>query len=286
MCAGTHSPRVEDRIETILGAGVRSTTELDGGKVGTVHRVDLADGRTVVAKTGETPLSVEARMLRYLDRHGLAVPYVLSADDDLLVLSYVEGDAAITEAVERDLADRLATLHGTTADGVGFPFDTLCGPLPQPNPWTDRWIPFYREHRLAPVRERCLEAGALVPSTDDRLTAALERLEELLVEPEEPGLVHGDVWEGNLLTDGRRVRAFLDPACYYGHPEVELAYVDWAGVGTAPFFERYRRRRGIAPGFFETRRFVYRLYPLLVHCLLFGSPYDDEIAATLDRLDP
>jgi len=276
---------VNERIEAALGARVLATSELDGGMIGTVHRVDLADGRTVVAKTGETPLTVEARMLRYLARHGLAVPDVLSSDEDLLVLSYVEGDGPITPAVERDLADRLAALHATAADGFGFPFDTLCGPVPQPNPWTDRWIPFYRKHRLAPVRERCLDASVLDPAPDRRLGTVLDRLDELLVEPPEPGLVHGDVWAGNVLTDGRRVTAFLDPACYYAHPEIELAYVDWAGAVGRPFFERYDDRRGIQAGFFPERRFAYRLYPLLVHLLLFGSPYDDELAATLASLE-
>lgn len=268
-----------------MDARVASRTELDGGMVGTVHRVDLDDGRTVVAKTGETPLTVEARMLRYLDDRGLPVPAVLYASDALLVLSHVEGNSRITPAVERDAAEKLAALHATTADAFGFPFDTLAGPVSQLNPWTDRWIRFYRDHRLEPLRERCLDAGVLDGELDDRLRVLLERLGERLVEPPAPALLHGDVWENNLLTDGRRVAAFLDPACYYGHPEVELAYVDWTDTFGETFFEEYGERRGIEDGFFAERRFVYRIYPLLVHLLLFGSPYDDELAATLDRLD-
>jgi fructosamine-3-kinase len=275
---------VRNRIERALETRVRSSTELDGGMIGTVRRVELADGRTVVAKTGETPLCVEARMLQYLDAHGLQVPTVLHATDELLVLSYVEGDSRITPAVERDAAERLAALHDVSAEGFGFPFDTLTGPVTQPNPWTDRWWRFYRDHRLQPLRERCLDAGVLDADTDERLTAVFDRLDSLVVEPEEPALLHGDIWETNLLTDGRRVEAFLDPACYYGHPEIELAYVDWTDTFGEQFFERYEDRREIVDGFFSERRFVYRLYPLLVHLLLFGSPYDDELAETLDRL--
>lgn len=276
---------MERRVGAALGAGVRSLTELDGGMIGTVHRVDLDDGRTVVAKTGETPLTVEARMLRYLDDHGLPVPDVLSASDSLLVLSYVEGESLITPAVERDAAERLATLHATTADRFGFPFDTLTGPVTQPNPWTDRWVEFYRDQRLRPVRARCRDEGPLDDPLDERLGTAVERLPDLLVEPPAPALIHGDVWENNLLTDGDRIRAFLDPACYYGHPEVELAYVDWTDTFGTPFFERYEECRGIRNGFFAERRYAYRLYPLLVHLLLFGSPYEGELAAILDELD-
>jgi len=275
---------VDERLEQALGAGVLTRTELDGGMIGTVHRVDLDDGRTVVAKTGETPLSVEARMLQYLDAQGLPVPTVLSVTDELLVLSYVEGESRITPAVERDAAEKLADLHATTAQGFGFPFDTLTGPVPQPNPWTDSWSQFYLDHRLQPVREHCLAAGAL-DALDSRLGDALDRLPELLDEPSDPALLHGDVWETNLLTDGQRVVAFLDPACYYGHPEIELAYVDWTDTVGDAFFDRYDALRGIEDGFFERRRFAYRLYPLLVHLLLFGAPYDDELAETLDRLN-
>lgn len=131
------------RIEAALGATVASTAELDGGMIGTVHRVALEDGRTVVAKTGDTPLTVEARMVQYLDAHGLPVPTVLHATDDFLVLTHVDGDSQITTAVERDAAETLASLHDTTAEQVGFPFDTLTGTVTQPNPWTDEWWQFY-----------------------------------------------------------------------------------------------------------------------------------------------
>ncbi len=272
------------QIEDAIDVPVRATEELDGGMIGTVHRADLDDDRTVVAKTGETPLSVEARMLRYLDERGLTVPDVLHASDDLLVLEYIEGESRVTPAVERDAAEHLATLHGNTAEGFGFPFGTLTGTVTQPNPWTDEWTPFYADQRLQHVRKQCLDAGVLEPALDRQLTTAIDRLDEMLTEPDEPALLHGDVWRTNLLTDGERVVAFLDPACYYGHPEIELAYADWTDTFGDPFFERYDTLRGIGDGFFETRRYAYRLYPLLVHLLLFGSPYDQELGETLARL--
>ena len=125
---------VEEELETALDARVLGKTGLAGGMIGTVHRVELADGRTVVAKTGEPPLTVEARMLRHLDRAGLPVPSVLSASDSLLVLSHVTGESRVTPAVERDAAAKLAALHDTTAESFGFPFDTLTGTVDQPNP--------------------------------------------------------------------------------------------------------------------------------------------------------
>ncbi|WP_248299519.1 fructosamine kinase family protein [Halorhabdus amylolytica] len=259
--------------------------ELDGGMIGQVHRVDLADGASVVAKTGETPLSVEASMLRYLEAHtDLPVPAVLSASDDLLVIEYVDGDSTITPAVEGDAADHLAALHDHTSEAFGFPFETLCGPLAQPNPWTDDWIAFFREHRLCRQARGAREEGPLDRERFERVQRVADDLSELLVEPDEPALIHGDVWRTNVLAADGEVRAFLDPAIYYAHPEVELAYVDWTDTFGDPFFERYRSRHPIEPGFFEHRRFVYRLYPLLVHVRLFGSEYLPGVDATLTEL--
>jgi fructosamine-3-kinase len=272
---------LEPAVESALGSPPVAFVELDGGQIGTVRRVTLADGRRVVAKTGETPLDTEGRMLRYLaERSDLPVPAVYHADPDLLLLEFVEGDTTHDAAVARDAADHLAALHANSSPAFGLAFDTVTGPVRQPNPWTDGWVAFYREHRLG----RLLSLTDLPGDARSRVEAVRDDLAELLTEPAAPALVHGDVWTTNVLARDGAVAAFLDPAIYYAHPEVELAYVDWTGTFGDPFFERYREQRGIAAGFFERRRFVYRLYPLLVHVHLFGGRYRDELAETLGRL--
>ena len=274
---------LENRVEATLGASVTSVSTLDGGMIGSVHRVDLTDGRTVVAKTGDTPLSVEAFMLEHLaDESDLPVPDVYHADDDLLLLEFVRGTTEHSPAVARDAADHLASLHRITGPAFGFERDTLTGTVRQPNPWTDSWVEFFGTHRLAHLHRVASES--LSSRTIQRLESVQADLGHLLDEPSAPSLIHGDVWRTNVLSDDETVRAFLDPATYYAHPEVELAYVDWTDTFGSAFFHQYRERCGIEDGFFETRRYVYRLYPLLVHVYLFGGGYPDELAETLDRL--
>lgn len=280
------SGALNSRLESILGSPPASLELLDGGEVGTVHRVDLEDGRTVVAKTGETPLSVEATMVQHLTEHSeLPVPDVLFGDDDLLVLSYIDGDGEITPPVERDAADHLSELHNVTSHAFGFECDTLDGPIPQPNPWTDEWIPFFREQRLLHCAELAFDGGHIPEPISDRVRALADDLEEHLVEPEQPGLVHGDPWTGNVIVDGERVAAWLDPAIYYGHPEVDLAYVAWTETFGTEFFKRYQERRGIEPGFFERRLDVYVCHPILVHTIVFDDPrYVRELDRRLSEL--
>lgn len=260
---------------------VERVTELDGGQVGSVHRVDLTDDRRVVVKTADTDLQIEAEMLAHLRSvGGLRVPEVYHATADLLILEFVAGDSTVTPAVERDLAERLAALHATEADRFGFPFDTLTGAFRQPNPWSDDWATFVRDERLGHAATCAREESVLPVGLGDRLAELCDDLPELLDHDPTPSLVHGDVWSANLLTDGESVRTFLDPACYYADPEMELAYAEWAGVAGDAFFEQYRKVAGVDAGY-ATRKHVYRLYPLVTHLRHFGATYLDPLDATL-----
>ncbi|MFB6299628.1 MAG: fructosamine kinase family protein [Halobacteriales archaeon] len=277
----------DDRIEAATGTAVVDRRELEGGQVGSVHRIELADSRVIVAKTGETPLTVEAQMLEYLAVHSeLPVPTVYAASDDLLLIEYIRDDGELTPAVERDLADRLVALHGVSAHAYGFPFRTLSGTLAQPNPWTESWIRFFRDQRLGYITELAHDADRLPDTIYRRLSAVLADLETLLIEPDAPALIHGDVWRQNLLIDGdrERIAAVIDPATYYGHAEIELAYIRWTDTGGTAFFDRYHRQRPIDDGFHERRYLVYTLFPLVEHVWYFGTEYLNELRDQLDEL--
>lgn len=267
-------------IESWADAAVVDATELDGGEVGSVHRVDLDDGRRLVAKTAGTDLRTEAKMLRHLAEHGLAVPAVFHAAEDLLLMAFVAGESEVTRRVEQDLADRLAALHSESAPTFGFPFDTLSGKLDLPNPRTDDWPTFFGEHRLGYMAKQAVAEGLLSGADAARIDALVADLPTLLDHDPEPSLIHGDVWRENLVADGETVRAFLDPACYYADPEVELAYVAWTDTGGEAFFERYPD----LPDGAESRRPIYRLLPLLVHLRHFGDEYLQPIQETLAEL--
>jgi fructosamine-3-kinase len=270
------------RLSSVVDEQPTALHELDGGEIGTVYRVEFDARAPLVAKTSETPLSVEATMLTYLADHGLPVPEVFHAADDLLVLGYVDGDSTITPKIERDIADHLVALHDVTAPAYGFECDTLTGSLHQPNPWTDSWVDFYRDQRLTYAAGVAREEGSLPDSTFERVEALAADLDSLLVEPAAPSLIHGDVWTTNLLASDGELRAFIDPAAYYAHAEIELACMDWTGTVGDAFFERYDDLRGIDSGF-ESRRDVYVCYPLLSNAYHFGERYLSELDRTLTR---
>jgi len=278
---------IAEGAEAALGERLLSTRQMGGGCIGEVYKVELTDGTTLVAKVdreAESHLEREAYMLRYLREYSeLPVPEVFYGTQTLLLMQFVEGSNSFSDASQRHAAELLAALHEITAGAYGHERDTLIGSLEQPNPPTQSWVEFFRDQRLFYLAEVAHRSGRLPSEDVKQIERLAERLEELIEEPERPSLIHGDVWSGNMLAKGERVTAFLDPAIYYADREVELAFISLFNSFGEPFFERYEEIRGIRAGFFEVRRDLYSLYPLLVHVYFFGGGYLNSVRATLRR---
>jgi fructosamine-3-kinase len=268
---------IRAEIERVTGQAVADIAPLSGGCVGQVYRLKLADGQMMVAKVDERQspqLDVEAFMLNTLSAHSqLPVPTVYYSSPHLLLMSYLPGDSQFNAAAQQHAAELLAALHTITAPTYGLERDTLIGGLRQPNQPTASWLDFFREQRLLYMGAEAMKRGGLPGHFLPRLARLGEQLEQWLVEPERPSLIHGDVWTTNVLAQGDRITGFVDPAIYYADPEIELAFTTLFGTFGRPFFERYQAIRPIRPGFFEERRDLYNLYPLLVHVRLFGGSY-------------
>ena len=86
-----------------------------------------------------------------------------------------------------------------------------------------------------------------------------------------------------MLAKGDHITAFLDPAIYHADAEIELAFITLFNSFGEPFLERYAEIRPIRPGFFEVRRALYNLYPLLVHVYFFGGGYLASVRSALSR---
>ncbi|MBK1668016.1 fructosamine kinase [Rhodovibrio sodomensis] len=279
---------LSQRIEQALGRTPTGAAPLPGGCIGEVVKLAFADGGApAVAKCARGGgLALEGYMLQVLnDRSELPVPQVLYGDDTLLLMTFIDGHGPLNAAAQRDAADHVARLHAVRGVAFGLERDTLIGPLHQPNPQTERWLDFFRDHRLRYMADVALDRGSLTSQQRDRIERFAGKLGRYLDEPAHPALLHGDMWGGNVLPKGDRIAGFIDPAVYYGHPEIELAFATLFGTFGQPFFERYAERAPFEPGgFFEARRDVYNLYPLLVHAAAFGPGWAEQAMQTIDRL--
>ena len=238
-------------------------------------------------------------------------PEVFYADADMLVIAWVAHEPASVggKAAARDAARVVAKLHRATPHATpratpppspppasscsfssppfGYAYDTPLGSLLQDNRIHARasWISFYREQRLLPLVRKCQDAGQL----DIDLARAIGELplERLLAHREavRPALLHGDLWRGNMLFAKDRLAALIDPALYYGDPQVDCAMLRLFPAMSDDFFAAYREAAESSLSREEERLCddLYALYPLLVHCLLFGRRYNAPLARVLHQ---
>ena len=280
-------------VEGALGVRPAGRQLLSGGCVAPVYRVDLKDGKSVVAKIGTQDgkgnLVLEGTMLEYLGQESeLPVPEVFLKTKRLLLMELLPGSSLIDRRAEEQAGRLLANLHNILGPdhgrlGFGFELDTVIGGLKQPNPWTRSWIDFFRDQRLLYMAREAFDAGQMDLTLLHRIDRLAERLPDLIDEPLHPSLIHGDMWTGNLIVDQGRITGFVDPALCFTDAELELAFSTLFGTFSEPFFKCYREIRPIADGFFELRLDIYNLWYLLVHARLFGGSYVGSIEHILRR---
>ena len=255
----------------VFGSRPARVTPLHGGDLSEVAWLVLEDGREVVAKQGPM-VAREARMLAGLAAADVPAPHVLGQSATVLFLDALQEVRPGPDHWARFGAD-LARLHGTIGDSYGWGEDYAFGPVPIYNASTETWPAFWAERRLLPFvagMERGLGA---------RVEALARRLDDLLPRTPSPALLHGDLWTGNLLATADAIQ-LIDPACYFGDPEVDLAMLHLFGGPGAGFHDAYGP---LAPGW-EQRRTVYSLFPALVHLRLFGAGYRGMVERFLDAV--
>ncbi len=279
---------IADDIARIAGKAIDQVRPFSVGNGTDIFLADLKDGSRVVVKRARRPdmsMDIEGWMLQYLkDNSKLPVPDILCAERSLLIISYVPDCGRITGMVEDDAAKHLAALHAIGNPHYGLDRDTRIGPFQQPNARADDWVAFFRDYRLMAMARAAMNEGMLPQPLMMKIERLAARLDQWLETVTPPSLVHGDLWGGNVLTSSHKVNAFIDPAIYYADPEIELAFIALFSTFGERFFKQYDEMAGIRHGFFEERKDIYALYPLLVHARLFGGAYIEKIGQIAGRL--
>ncbi len=218
---------------------------------------------------------IEARMLAQLKAQGASVPEVLGLAPNLLFLEALSEDRP-GEGSWRFAADTLRELHDAPAPNTlyGWDEDYAFGALAIENTQSENWVEFWGQHRiLAPAK-------GLPPGIGPRLARLVEGLGDLLPATPRPSLLHGDLWAGNIVFGAAPQVWLIDPACYIGHSEVDLAMLNLFGSPGPEFDKRY----GALEAGWQERRAVYTLWPALVHFRLFGSNYRGLVERLLSEL--
>lgn len=284
-----------EEVCTLFGAScsIVASRPIFGGDINEAARLTLSDGRALFLKYNPAPLpglfEVEARGLKLLKSAGtLRVPEVFAVVEAtrghpaFILMEWIEPDPSPDGETMREFGRGLARLHGRSSGCYGLDHDNYIGSLPQPNGPAGSWVAFYRDRRLGAQLELAKEGDRLPPHRERRLGRLMEQLDRFVPEEEvQPSLLHGDLWGGNAMVS-RGEAVLIDPAVYYGHREVELAFTELFGGFPEEFYRGYREAWPLSPEY-EQRKALYQLYPLLVHLNLFGESYGGRVDRVLRR---
>jgi protein-ribulosamine 3-kinase len=250
---------------------------ISGGCISTAAKIVSSEGIFFLKwNESESELfKAEAAGLEMLSESGtVKAPRVYGqgkvAEKYFILMEFISSSQT-KEKAQALLAEELAELHRQTWTHFGLAQNNFIGSLAQNNESKTSWSGFFIENRLE------VQAGL---AYYNRLVDAewLNRFQKIYPKlasffPDgEPSLLHGDLWSGNIVVGPQGYYWLIDPAIYFGHREMELAFTTLFGGFEKSFYDAYHQNFPLAAGFKE-RIDVYNLYPLLVHANLFGASY-------------
>ena len=263
---------IRERIESVLNERVEGPV-LGTGLIRTVS------GNTYFLKMGSASAAFlcEANGLRELAKSGeIRTVRMVSAGEDYILTEYLQSRPP-KEGFFEKFGRQLARMHRYTGEKFGFFEDNFIGKNPQPNiPIGEEamdWTAFFWNKRLL-FQYRLAEKNGCASAVLSRAFVRLEaKIGTFFAGSEEPpALLHGDLWAGNFLCDGRNRAVLIDPAVYYGHREADLVLTKLFGGFNRAFYRAYREEYPLPEGW-ERRENFYLLYHVMNHLNLFGTAY-------------
>ncbi len=278
---------IDSSIQHWLCSELNDTIErispVSGGCICDAFRVDLKSERSVFIKHAQSNPdmfnSEKVGLEAIIKQVPCFAPQPIAVCDSVLVMEYVEASAPTRQYWEQ-LGEKLAQLHATRFQQFGFSTNNFCGATPQANTFESDGIVFFQEHRLRFQIDMASRRKLLPTVIEEKLHSFVERLPLWI--PEQPAvLIHGDLWSGNTMNSPKGPQ-LVDPACYYGWAEAELAMTTLFGGFDKPFYQAYEAHAQVDKNWRE-RASICNLYHLLNHLNLFGPGYLSGISSTLDR---
>ncbi len=285
-----HAGFFESALFQSLGSKVTisSSRFVSGGCINNTLKLETSEGPFFIKWNDHEDNDMfekEALGLQLLSKQDiLHVPEVLGTGNadgkNYLLLSYIQKNPPKSDFWTH-FGQSLAKLHQVTSPAFGLSHNNYIGRLPQNNEQMKDWIDFFIEKRLEVQLGLAIYNRLVDQDFAKKFRMIYAQLPGLLPK-EPPALLHGDLWSGNFMSGDGGQPYVYDPAVYYGHREIELAFTRLFGGFDRLFYQSYHDTYPLEPGF-EERIDIYNLYPLLVHVNLFGTSYLSGINQTLRK---
>ena len=212
-------------------------------------------------------------------------PIVVNSNQKYLIMSFIDNDNLQPDITHDDLLNAIISIHSRKSTFYGFNFDTQIGGLKQINSKTQNWVEFYRDKRLNYIFELINKNEPMDKDINDKIELLLKNIVNFIPDKPVSSLLHGDLWEGNILFKNQRFVGFIDPGSFYGHNELEVSYLRWFNPRFIDenFLNKYNDHISIDKYYLKYEP-IYQLYYSLLNVYLWDKSYIEDVRKLLEKI--
>ena len=227
----------------------------------------------------------EAENLKYLNKIFNFFPKFINSNKNCLIIEYFENDGNKPTDTNLDFLESIIKIHNVSNNLYGFEFNTQIGALEQSNKFENSWTNFYSKKRLGPIFELANKRENLGNFINKKINYILKNIKNFIPENPTPQLLHGDLWEGNIIFNNKNFIGFIDPGSFYGHNEMEVAYLRWFNPSfvDSKFLDKYNDYIKLEKNYLDYE-IIYQLYYALCNVALWDRSYIKETEKLLVEL--
>ena len=228
----------------------------------------------------------EANNLKFFKNYKINFfPQVYLSNDDYLVMTYIQNDGEKPNETKEDLLDSIVSIHQINSENYGFEFDTQIGGLKQKNNFKNDWVEFYREYRLGYIYELISSSNPMDSFINFKIDSLIKNLHNFIPKNPVSSLLHGDLWEGNILFNKQKFCGLIDPGSFFGHNELEVAYLRWFNPKFIDnnFIDKYNEKVKLDSNYIHYEP-IYQLYYSLLNVYLWDRSYINDVLRLIKKI--
>ncbi len=230
-------------------------------------------------------ITSEAKNLKYLNKKFDFFPKLIKFNNNYLIIQCFENDNCKPNITNSDFLRSIIKIHSISNNLYGFNFNTQIGALEQINDFENNWATFFINKRLNPIFEAANLENYMGSFVNKKINFLFKNINNFIPNNPRASLLHGDLWEGNILFKKNKFIGFIDPGSFFGHNEMEVAYLRWFNPCfiDSKFLEKYNDYIKLDKNYL-TYEPAYQLYYALCNVALWDKSYIKETKKLLLKL--